>query len=206
MLFGKKRTNTDNILYDEKYKEYNELNIIIEFNLAESLKHVSIAGKYFEFGVFEGHSINYIARHIGPEKIIYGFDSWQGLPEKWKTEYKIFPKGYYGTDGQLPEVESNVRLISGLFEDTLPTFYDEYNLESTAFVHVDCDLYSSTKIVLTHIGKTLVTGSIIVFDEWFSKDHEQKAFLEWLSTSNKKAVCLFSTNRQRTFKIIEELV
>jgi len=204
--FGKKTTNTDNILYDEKYKEYNELNIIIEFNLSESLKHVSIDGKYFEFGVFQGHSINYIARHIGPKKIIYGFDSWQGLPEKWKTKYKVFPKGHYHMDGKIPEVEPNVKLISGLFENTLPTFYDEYNLEPTAFVHIDCDLYSSTKTVFKHIGKTLVTGSIVVFDEWFSEDHEQKAFLEWLATSNKKAVCLFATTRQRTFKIIEGIL
>jgi len=202
ILFGKKILNTHRILYNETYKEYNEINIIIEFNLFESLKHVSIKGKYFEFGVFNGHSINFIARNIGSDKIIYGFDSWQGLPEKWKTKYKIFSKGHYNMNGKIPNVESNVKLISGLFEDTLPKFYDEYILEPTAFVHIDCDLYSSTKTVLDNIGKTLITGSIVVFDEWFSEDHEQKAFLEWLEISNKKAVCLFSTNRQRTFKII----
>ena len=38
-------------------------------------------------------------------------------------------------------------MVAGLFEDELPGFLAR-NEEQIAFLHVDCDLYSSTKTVL----------------------------------------------------------
>jgi hypothetical protein len=34
-------------------------------------------------------------------------------------------------------------------------------------VHIDCDLYCSTKIVLDHVGRFLRPGCCVVFDEFF---------------------------------------
>ena len=52
------------------------------------------------------------------------------------------------------------------------------------FVHVDCDLYRSTKTVLDHIGTHLHPGSIVVFDEYFNypgwQEHEHRAWSEYV--------------------------
>jgi len=56
-----------------------------------------------------------------------------------------------------------------------------------AFLHLDADLYSSTKTVLDLIGPRLVTGSVVLFDEYFSnpgwQDGEHRAWLEYVDTT-----------------------
>ena len=51
-----------NILIDNNYKDYNVFTLIKEFNLDKALSYVNIPGKYFEFGVWHGRTINYIAK------------------------------------------------------------------------------------------------------------------------------------------------
>ena len=48
---------------------------------------------------------------------IYGFDSFEGLPDAWIPG---FPKGYFDMKGSLPPVAPNVQLIKGWFDETLP--------------------------------------------------------------------------------------
>jgi hypothetical protein len=52
-------------------------------HLSYILDQVDISGLYLEFGVLNGDSINHIADVIAPH-LIYGFDSFTGLPEEWK--------------------------------------------------------------------------------------------------------------------------
>lgn len=74
-------------------------------------------------------------------------------------------------------------VFKGLFQDTLPGFLRDH-AEPILFVHIDCDLYSSTAFVLEHVGPRLIPDSILVFDELFdyldiTTEHEAKAFCEW---------------------------
>jgi hypothetical protein len=50
------------------------------------------------------------------------------------------------------------------------------------FIHVDCDIYTSTKIALELTVPRLMPGAIIVFDEFFNYKgyelNEYKAFFE----------------------------
>lgn len=135
-------------------------------------------GLYLEFGVFSGRTINHIASLIGGG-IVTGFDTFTGLPESWRTG---FPQGSFGVDG-LPVVASNVKLIQGLFAETLPAFLAEASDRPIAFLHIDCDLYSSTVDVLRHCGPLLQPGSIVCFDEYWNypgwRQHEFKAWKEF---------------------------
>ncbi len=74
----------------------------------------------------------------------------------------------------------------GWFEDSLPTFLREHT-ESFAFIHMDADLYSSTKTVFDLAGDRFVDGTIIQFDEYFNypgwQAHEHRAFQEFLGSS-----------------------
>lgn len=140
-------------------------------------------GMYLEFGVRDGFTVNFISQMF-PDNTIYGFDSWLGLPEPWVTPWRVYPKGEFSTDGKLPAVRPNVKLISGWFEDSLPTFAEANKGKITAFVHIDCDLYSSTKTIFKNLGHTFVPGTIIVFDEYFRDVGEKQAFDEWLEETN----------------------
>ena len=86
----------------------------------------------------------------------------------------------------MPKVESNVKLIKGWFEDTLPNFIQELKQEQLSILHMDADTYKPTKYVLNALHKNLGTGSIIIFDEYFGYPnfvlHEMKAFQEFVNT------------------------
>lgn len=103
----------------------------------------------------------------------------------------------------MPKVPKNVVLHQGWFKDTLPKFLQN-NKEKIDFIHFDCDLFSSTKLILDLIGNRFQKGTILIFDEYFNypnwKNHEFKAFkqftkkenvlYEYLAFTSKSAVCL----------------
>ena len=60
-----------------------------------------------EFGVFQGITINHLASLTA--KTIYGFDSFEGLPETWRPN---FEKGRFRLK-KLPKVRANVKLLKG---------------------------------------------------------------------------------------------
>lgn len=141
---------------------------------------------WLEFGVFSGKTINFISDYT--KKNIYGFDSFEGLPEYWR---KGFEKGAFNRKGQLPEVKNNVILIKGWFNETLEPFLEQYS-QDISFVHLDADLYSSTKYVLNTITPKIRKNCIIVFDEIFNfpeyedSTSELRALKEWVSEKNVK--------------------
>ena len=59
----------------------------------------------YEFDVFSGNTINHIASLTN--HTVYGFDSFEGLPERWRDG---FGKGCFYRTG-LPKVLSNVLII-----------------------------------------------------------------------------------------------
>ena len=115
---------------------------------------------WLEFGVFNGSTINYISGFT--ENEVFGFDSFEGLPEKWRDGYDA---GFFDLRGNLPRVRENVRLIKGWFSDTLGPFFEECKDKKVAFAHIDCDLYSSTKCILEFLKTRMKDDCIVVFDE-----------------------------------------
>jgi len=151
-----------------------------------SLSTVKIEGHYLEFGVFTGGTVRFIARRIGG-RVVHGFDSFEGLPEAW-SGFNL-GKGAFDMRGRLPRVPKNVRLHRGWFEDSLPAWLTA-NPGAVAFVHVDCDLYSAARTVLTLLADRIVPGTVIVFDEYFNfpnwEQHEYKAFQEFAAEHSVK--------------------
>lgn len=152
-------------------------------HLREALRHMSLDGLILEFGVAYGRSITVIGNLVAPRKV-HGFDSFEGLPEDWAGGVG---KGAFA-QAQLPEVPENVELLVGWFDDTLPPFLAA-NDGPIAFLHVDCDLYSSTKTILKLCAERIVKGTVIAFDEYFGYDgwreHEFKAFHEFCAANNR---------------------
>jgi predicted O-methyltransferase YrrM len=145
--------------------------------LSHAIQLAKSDGLFLEFGVAAGETINHIAMQIDKDRRVFGFDSFTGLPETWRTG---FVEGNFA-QSTLPTVPDQVTLIKGLFDDTLPAFL-ETNLGPVAFLHIDCDLYSSTKSLLKQLAPRFCEGTIIVFDEYFNfpgwQQDEYKAFQE----------------------------
>lgn len=138
---------------------------------------------FLEFGVFGGRSITLSAWTL-PDKIIYGFDSFEGLPENFRYDWA---KGSFDMRGIEPIVPDNVRLIKGWFNETLPPFVKNHP-QKCAYIHVDCDLYSSTKTIFDNLKNQIGAGTIIAFDEYFNypgwQEYEYKAFMEFVAEND----------------------
>lgn len=139
-----------------------------------------VDGLVLECGVFRGESLRFLAkRHAGE---VHGFDSFEGLPDDWTYSQK---QGRFSLGGQAPEFsEPNVRVYPGWFDATLPPFLAAH-AGAVRFLHVDCDIYSSTKTALDLLAPRLVRGSIVVFDEYLGypswQQHEFRAFQEFVA-------------------------
>ncbi|MGH3973372.1 MAG: TylF/MycF/NovP-related O-methyltransferase [Pseudonocardiaceae bacterium] len=148
--------------------------------LEYALSLASLDGMALEFGVYSGRTLKVIA-DARQHKQVFGFDSFQGLPEDWRVN---IPAGTFATE-QLPDV-AGAELVVGWFNDTLPEFLANHP-GPVAFLHLDADLYSSTTTVLEHVGPRLLPGSVIMFDEYFNypgwEKHEHRAWNEFVTKS-----------------------
>ena len=162
----------------------------IRKHLVESTRAITLKGHWCEFGVRAGRSLNWMIDEY-PKQVIHAFDSWQGLPEEWN----------HGT-GKVadmscnpPTVPEHIHLHKGWFKDTVPT-WKENNKGPVAFLHMDADIYSSTKEVLTLLNDRIVPGTVITFDEFCNfrlsgkmskwEDQEFLALIEWMDECQRK--------------------
>lgn len=146
-------------------------------------------------------SLRYLAKQR-PDQTFHGFDSFEGLPEHWYN----FPRGGFNRKGCVPRVPGNVLLHKGWFEETLPAWIKSIP-DVMAFMHIDCDLYSSTKTVFNCLGNRIKPGVIIVFDEYFGypgwEHHEFKAFQEFVKLHDVQYEYLCYAAAQVAIRILE---
>jgi len=142
-------------------------------------------GLVLEFGVHTGYTINFISKKLNNYNV-YGFDSFEGLPEFWRDG---FTEGCFAVS-KLPSVSENVTLVKGWFDETLPSFVEANTNKKISYLHIDCDLYSSTNTIFALLEHNIVKGTVIVFDEYFnypSWEHgEFKAFKEFIDKTKKE--------------------
>jgi O-methyltransferase len=163
----------------------------------EKVREMRLSGDYLEFGVYRGTSFilaaSLAARNGLDAMRFFAFDSFEGLPE---SEGKVFSHGQFAcseetftqliTKAGVPM--DRVEKVKGFYDLSLTSEAKrKYALTRAAIVHIDCDLYSSTKDVLAFIEDLLQEGTIVIFDDWSSFRNEQnpdefgeaKAFNEW---------------------------
>jgi O-methyltransferase len=163
----------------------------------QRVRDLQLRGDYLEFGVYRGSSFTLAARSAAKCGLntmrYFAFDSFDGLPE---AEGKVFAHGEFACSEQnftrmitkagVP-IDKVVK-VKGFYDESLTNdIKRKYKLDRAAVVHIDCDLYSSTKDVLAFIEGIVQTGTIIIFDDWSVFRNEQhpedfgepKAFNEW---------------------------
>ncbi len=174
--------------------------------LATGLRVAPHGNLWLEFGVFRALTLQKIATTTNDT--IYGFDSFEGLPETWRLsknnpgnnfDRSYTMKGSFSLQGKLPSLHApNTRLIKGWFNNTLPRFLQEHTHASVSMLHIDCDLYSSAAYVLTALKTRIRVGTVIVFDELINypsfEKHEFLALFEWLKDTGHVLKVLSGAN------------
>jgi predicted O-methyltransferase YrrM len=167
-----------------------------------ALARTTVSGHFLEFGVYRGGSIRHIAKRM-PKQTIHGFDSFEGLPQAWAGH--SVDRGAFSLGGKLPRVPKSVVLHAGWYHDSLPQWMAGHP-GACAFIHIDCDLYSSTKTVLDLIADRLQPGTVIVFDEYFGyahwREHEFKAFQECVAKNHIRYEYIAYSRFQAAIKIV----
>lgn len=183
----------------------------------EYVASAGLVGDYLEFGVLAGFTARICCetmRDLLQLRRAYLFDSFDGLPDYhspvdagsydvagrnvWADRMR-FPDAYVAELGEpihehvargLREVVSpdRVAIRKGFYSDTLR----EPVGTKAAVVHVDCDLYQSTREVLTRLYETDVfqDGCVLLFDDFncFKASPyygERRAFAEFLREQDR---------------------
>ena len=183
--------------YSKRYQLYQHL--VHHENISEA------PIDYIELGVSKGLSFQWwIKNNVHPDSRFNGFDTFEGLPEKWGR----YEKG--AMLATIPQVEgSRHQFFKGLFQDTLPGFllgFDKLNqpINRRKIIHLDADLFSSTLFALTSLHPYLKSGDILMFDEFNVPTHEFRAFMDYVDSYYVKYEVLAAVNNyfQVAIKII----
>jgi hypothetical protein len=140
---------------------------------------------YWEFGVFRGESLFVWLDNIShPESRFVGFDTFTGLPERWRaTELE----GAFNVYGRIPETnDQRCSFEVGLFQQTLVPFASHHDFSRRLVIHLDADLYSSTLFVLTTLARHFKHGDIIFFDNFICSTDEFRAFEDFVKAFRRK--------------------
>lgn len=176
---------------------------------------------YYEFGVFKGFSLWFAQMYAKTQGIrgrYYGFDSFEGLPEtKVDNSKPAFNKGHYAASiedvaGKFQDLEVNpeeVKLIKGFYSKELfDDIKKQHKFEPISICVIDVDIYESCVEVLDFIKDYLVSGSILLFDDYnlFEKSDEhgeRRALKEFKKKHPLKLEKLFDFGYGgRAFKVL----
>lgn len=140
---------------------------------------------YWEFGVFRGESLfSWLNHHRHPDSRFVGFDTFTGLPERWRATE---PEGAFNVYGRIPTTDdARCSFQVGLFQETLLPFASRHDFSRRLVIHLDADLYSSTLFVLTTLARFFKPGDIIFFDNFICSVDEYRAFENYVQAFRVK--------------------
>lgn len=151
----------------------------------------SLSGEVAEVGVYKGGSTRLIAKAL-PEKTIHAFDTFTGIPysDADKDSHRV---GDFD-DTSLKKVKDylcdcpNVVFHPGIFPDR------SIHFSTYCFVHVDVDIYRSTRNCLEFFYPQMVEHGILICDDYgFSSCPGAKlAFDEFFEDKEEKIVYLLT--------------
>jgi hypothetical protein len=181
--------------------------------LIEAVKYVArdgIPGAIVECGVWRGGSMMAAARTLialhAAERDLYLFDTFEGMPDpsQLDLDWSGLPASRrmaseardnatsvwclaaledvqkaMGSTGYDP---SRVRFVKGLVEDTLPSSAPE----SIALLRLDTDWYESTRHELIHLFPRLVSGGVLILDDYGHWQGARKALDEYFEEHGVK--------------------
>jgi hypothetical protein len=164
----------------------------IVHSLMRSLRDME--GEIAEVGVYEGSTAKIICDQKGGKRL-HLFDTFEGLPVGDSVEEKrIYPKRPYecsleSLQEHLSEFE-NVAYYKGLFPGSAAAVDPEVKF---CFVHLDVDLYESTRACLEYFYPRMHPGGIILSHDYSILTAVERAFTEFLADKRENLIELPTT-------------
>lgn len=165
-----------------------------------------IEGDYLEFGVYTGSSFCHSLRcckhteklnpHVAKTKF-YGFDSFSGfgnIEENDKHPFYTdsnFETSFINVNNRVKRVSNGYifKLVKGFFSETLKQGALSLGIKQSRIIFIDSDTYSSANDALNFCIPTIVAGTFIIIDDFFSykgslEKGVARAFNEFLINAN----------------------
>lgn len=137
-----------------------------------------VPGDLAELGVYRGASARLICQVKG-DRELHLFDTFSGLPPITANDVGFFTGAFAADIGAVRQRVAdypNVSIHPGLFPGSADPLYDR----RFSFVHLDADLYESTRAALHWFYPRLTAGGVILCHDYFSSG-VKKAISEFLS-------------------------
>ena len=163
------------------------------YDCAEKMILENIEGDFVECGVAAGAQIaamQYAIQQNCSNKRVFAFDSFEGIPmagefdteqagigeithDKFAPiEQRLVSSGItvHSLDNVVDNFKhigvssNNVVFVKGWFQHTLPTIKGE--IEKISLLRLDGDLYESTYVCLEHLYPKVVSGGIVIIDDY----------------------------------------
>jgi hypothetical protein len=148
-----------------------------------------------EVGVSTGGSAKMIS-DCAPSRTLHLFDTFEGLPAPHALDSPRFKPGQYASDFEKVQQylrASNVKFYKGYFPETTKDVPDV----RFAFVHLDADLYESTKAGLEWFYPRMSPGAILICHDFVTSEGVNRAFEEFFK--DKPEVYIELTGSQCMF-------
>jgi hypothetical protein len=133
--------------------------------IIDQIKSVlGVRGAVAECGVYCGSTLHAMAL-AAPDKAVYGFDTFEGLPAEMHSDNEPHKVGDFADtsiDAVAADMPPNVTLMQGVF----PASAAALDNTKFAFVHLDFDFYESTRAALEWLLPRMSDGGKIVFDDY----------------------------------------
>ena len=189
--------------FDVMYSTYNNVKYIVENK---------IPGDIVECGVWKGGMMQLIAYTLlelgDTSRKLYLYDTFEGMSEpseldvdwdgnspyeQWLAlkpsdgESKFSKFGYGGGVDDVKRImeetrypEANIRYVKGMVEETIPSVCPD----EISYLRLDTDFYSSTKHELEFLYPVLVTGGVLVIDDYGYFQGARKATDDYINEHN----------------------
>jgi len=157
--------------------------LFLIYSFAKSQTYID--GDYAEVGVFKGATAKAICE-AKENKHLRLFDTFEGLPQISKTDSKFKTKMFRSNYRKVKEKLSKyqkVFIYKGLFPETGISIQDK----KFAFVHLDVDIYQSTKDCLEFFYNKMSKNGIIISHDYHAQG-VKKAFDEFLKNKPEKVI------------------
>ena len=154
---------------------------------------LGLPGDIIEFGTYKANSLIRFAtfRHLfeaDDSRKIFAFDAFGDFPTAsgMSKEDLAFVDSFESAGGpglstlQIEQILSlkgfkNIQLIQGDVATTLPTFLNDNPNQRFSLIHLDCDTYEPTKVVLENLWNRVVRGGVMIFDDYGITEGETRA-------------------------------
>jgi len=193
----------------QKYKKYTMISAgSYTGNLHLATKVAAVEGVIVECGSWRGGMIAGIADVLGSRRYYYLCDSSQGLPlakeidgaaaQAWQAN-TTSPTYYNNCTASEEDARSVIsmssakdyQIVKGWFEETLP----KLPLRPIALLRMDADWYDSTKCILDNLATRMVSGGLIIIDDYYTWEgctvavNEFAARNKWRIRQSHHGVC-----------------